>query len=151
MKSKLLLIALAMLAPGLLIAQEAAVSDLQKKEIHALIDAYSQARAEGDRALMESILTTEIDQLVSSGEWRKGKTASMQGMARSSANNPGTRTLKVENIRLMSPGVALVDARYDIRNPDGVTRNMWSTFVVVHGSGSWKISAIRNMLPTAQQ
>ena len=150
MKSRLLLIALAFLTPGLLVAQGAAVTDQQKKEITGVIDAYSEAREKQDQALMESILTADIDQLVSSGEWRKGKAASMQGMGRSSATNPGTRTLMVENIRLMSPEVALVDCRYDIRSPEGVTRNMWSSFVLVRSSGSWKIAAIRNMLPTRQ-
>ncbi len=150
MKFKLLLIALAFLTPGLLVAQPLAINDQQKRDLTGLIDAYSRAREKQDQALMESILTTDIDQLVSSGEWRKGKAASMQGMGRSSAANPGTRTLKVETIRLLSPDVALVDARYDIRSPEGVTQNMWSSFVIVRRSDAWKISAIRNMLPSRQ-
>lgn len=147
MKTRLLFLVLSFLTPAVLVAQAAAVTEQQKKEITGLIDAYSQAREAQDQSAMETILTTDIDQLVSSGEWRKGKAAAMQGMGRSTATNPGTRTLKVENIRLLSPDVALVDARYDIRSPDGVTRNMWSSFVVVRSGGSWKISAIRNMLP----
>lgn len=148
MKITLLWIAMALLSPGLLLAQETPVTDQQKKEISAVIDAYSQARAQGDRALLEKILMPDIDQLVSSGEWRRGREGSMQGMGRSSESNPGTRTLTVENIRLVSREVALVDARYEIRSPGGATRNMWSTFVVVRSDGNWRISAIRNMLPT---
>jgi uncharacterized protein (TIGR02246 family) len=151
MNNKLSLLALTLLTPGFLVAQGTLPTDRQRQEIHALIDAYSEARAKQDTALMESILTADIDQLVSSGEWRRGKAASMQGMGRSSASNPGTRTLKVENVRLLNPQVGIVDARYDIQAPNGATRNMWSTFVVVHVDGSWKISAIRNMLPTSQQ
>lgn len=150
MKAKLVLIALTLATPGLGIAQEAPVSPQQRTEIVALIDAYSEARAKQDRALLESILTVEVDQLTSSGEWRKGKEGSMQGMGRSSQANPGTRTLTVQNVRLLGPQVALVDARYDIRSPQGVTRNMWSTFMVVQAEGKWRISAIRNMLPTSQ-
>lgn len=150
MKAKLVLMALALAVPGMVLAQEATVSPQQKRELVAVIDAYSEARAKQDRTLLEGILTAEVDQLTSSGEWRKGKEGSMQGMGRSSQANPGTRTLTVENVRLLGPQVALVDARYDIRSPQGVTRNMWSTFMVVQADGKWRISAIRNMLPTNQ-
>jgi uncharacterized protein (TIGR02246 family) len=150
MKPTLFLIALMLVTPGFVTAQEVPVTPQQKQEITALIDAYSDARAKQDRTLLEGLLTAEVDQLTSSGEWRKGKEGSMQGMGRSSQNNPGARTLTVENVRLLGPQVALVDARYDIRNPQGVTRNMWSTFMVVHADGKWRISAIRNMLPTSQ-
>lgn len=150
MKFRRLCAALLLVTPGFLVAQELPVTPQQKQEITALIDAYSDARAKQDRALLEGILTAEVDQLTSSGEWRKGKEGSMQGMGRSSQANPGTRTLTVQNIRLLGPQVALVDARYDIRSPQGVTRNMWSTFMVVQADGNWRISAIRNMLPTSQ-
>lgn len=150
MKARLLLIAMTLAAPGLLVAQEAPVTAQQKRDIVALIDAYSEARAKQDRGMLESILTAEVDQLTSSGEWRKGKEGSMQGMGRSSEANPGTRTLTVQNVRLLGPQVALVDARYDIRSPQGAVRNMWSTFMVVQADGKWRISAIRNMLPTNQ-
>ena len=96
-------------------------------------------------------MTEDIDQLVSSGKWRKGKEESMKGMLQSSVNNPGTRTLIIENIRLLNPQNAIVDARYEIQNPEGVTRKMWSTFIVIAIEGEWKISAIRNMLPAGQQ
>ncbi len=150
MNNNLLLLALTMLTPGFLFAQGAAPTDRQKQELHALIDAYSEARAKQDTALLENILTTDVDQLVSSGEWRRGKAESMTGMSGSSVNNPGTRTLTVESVRLVNPECAIVDARYDIRNPEGVTRHMWSTFIAVHTGDRWKIAAIRNMLPTRQ-
>jgi len=43
---------------------------------------------------------------------------------------------------------ALVDTRYEIANADGSIRKMWSTFIVVYEGNRWKITAIRNMLPT---
>jgi len=72
----------------------------------------------------------------------------MKGMLRSSSRNPGGRTLNVENIRFLDPANAVVDARYEIQNPDGSIRKMWSTFVVVYREDRWKISAIRNMRPS---
>jgi hypothetical protein len=97
--------------------------------------------------LLKSILTPDIDQLVSSGEWRTGIEGAMKGMAGSSTNNPGKRTLKVEKIRFLNPESAIADARYEIENLDNTVRKMWSTFVVVYQDGMWKITAIRNMLP----
>jgi hypothetical protein len=46
-----------------------------------------------DTVLLKNILTDDIDQLVSSGEWRQGIDESVQGMLRSSANNAGTRKI----------------------------------------------------------
>ncbi len=119
----------------------------QKKDIYQLIDTYSQAREKRDTLLLKSILTTDVDQLVSTGEWRNGIAAAVKGMLQSSANSPGTRTLTIEKIRLLNPSNAIVDCKYEIQNTDGTPRKMWSMFIVVFEKGRWKISAIRNMLP----
>ena len=121
--------------------------DHQRKAITTLIDQYAEAREKSDTVLLKNILTSDVDQLVSSGEWRTGIAASVQGMLKSSANSPGTRTLRIENIRMFNPTTAIVDCRYEIQNTDGTTRKMWSTFLVVAAKKIWKISAIRNMMP----
>ena len=133
-----------------LLAQQKEPSDKQKKDITALIDKYSLARENKDTVLLKAILTTDVDQLVSTGEWRNGVQSSVKGMLRSSAATPGTRTLAVEKIRLVSSTSAIVDCKYEIQNADGTPRKMWSTFIAVSEKGGWKISAIRNMLPTGQ-
>mgnify|MGYP003579429898 CR=1 FL=1 len=119
-----------------------------QKDISSVIDKYSEAREKRDTVLLKSILTADIDQLVSTGEWRNGVNASVKGMLRSSASSPGTRTLSIEKTRLLNTGCAIVDCKYEIKNADGTPRKMWSTFIVVSDKGVWKISAIRNMLPT---
>jgi len=129
-------------------AQEIIPDKKQASDIHTLIDAYSLARENKDTVLLESILTTDVDQLVSSGKWRNGKNESIKGMLQSSSNNPGTRTLTIDKIRLFNQQCAIVDARYEIKNQDGTSRKMWSTFIVVFTANKWKISAIRNMLPS---
>ncbi len=130
--------------------QNSVPNDKQKKELTVLIDKYSQARENRDTVLLKNILTTDIDQLVSTGEWRDGMAAAVKGMLRSSASTPGTRTLTVEKIRMLSPTSAIVDCKYEIQNADGSPRKMWSTFLAVSDKGKWKISAIRNMLPSEQ-
>ena len=122
-------------------------NDQEQKAIATLIDQYAQAREKRDTVLLKSILTADIDQLVSTGEWRNGITAAVEGMLKSSANNPGTRTLTVDKIRMISSTSAIVDCRYEIQNTNNTTRKMWSTFIVIADKEIWKISAIRNMLP----
>jgi hypothetical protein len=129
-------------------AQNAMLNDDQKKSIYALIDQYSQAREKRDTVLLKNILTTDIDQLVSTGEWRNGINSAVQGMLNSSASRPGTRTLTIDKIKLLNQSSAIVDCKYIIQNADGTLRTMRSTFIVVQDKSVWKISAIRNMLPS---
>jgi hypothetical protein len=130
-----------------LYGQQTTVDEKLKKTITSLIDQYSQAREKRDTGLLKTILTANVDQLVSTGEWRVGINAAVEGMMRSSANNPGTRTLVVEKIQAITPSSAIVDCRYEIKNADGTTRKMWSTFIVIGDKDVWKIMSIRNMLP----
>jgi hypothetical protein len=124
-------------------------SEQLRKAIHFLIDQYSEAREKSDTVLLKTILTTNVDQLVSNGEWRNGISTAVQGMQKSSANNPGTRKLGVEKIRMLNATTAIVDCKYEIQNTDSTMRRMWSTFIVVAEKEAWKISAIRNMLPSS--
>ena len=130
-----------------LYGQDIKVNDKLQKEITTLIDQYSEAREKRDTALLKTILTPDVDQLVSTGEWRVGINAAVEGMLKSSANSPGTRTLHVEKIQTITSSSAIVDCRYEIKNSDGTVRKMWSTFIVIDDKKTWKIMAIRNMLP----
>ncbi|MBA4302567.1 MAG: DUF4440 domain-containing protein [Cyclobacterium sp.] len=117
-------------------------------KIQQLIEQYSHARETQDTVLLKRILTDDIDQLVSSGEWRIGIEESLKGMQSSTQSNPGSRRLKVEKIKFLSEKIALVDCRYTIESPNGAERNMWSSFTVLFHKNQWKITAIRNMNPT---
>lgn len=120
----------------------------QEKEIRMLIDQYSLAREKSDTQLLKTILTPNVDQLVSTGEWRVGIKSAVDGMLKSSAGNSGTRTLSIDKIQMLSATTAIVDCRYDIQNADGSIRKMWSSFIVVDEKKVWKIRSIRNMLPS---
>ena len=74
----------------------------QRKILTTLIDQYSEAREKRDTVLLKKILTKDVDQLVSNGEWRDGIGAAVDGMIRSSASTPGTRKLRVEKIKMLS-------------------------------------------------
>lgn len=123
-------------------ADEASLRDLVRR--------YVAAREARDPAAVRVLFTENADQLVSSGEWRRGREALVTGTMASSAATGGTRSIEVETIRMMGLDVALVDGRYVISGlPGGGARHMWSSFVMVRESGTWKIAAIRNMAPTA--
>lgn len=133
-----------------LLAQNKNEINTQTRAVYSLIDKYSLARENKDTMLLKTILTSDVDQLVSNGQWRNGIGEAVEGMQRSSETNPGSRTLTVEKIRFLDSKNAIADARYEIKNADGTIRKMWSTFVVVFHQGRWKIAAIRNMLPSGR-
>lgn len=152
MKKTLLFLSIYLLLTSVSVdAQQNIVPAAVFNELASLIDSYSTARENQDTLLLKAILTQDIDQLVSSGEWRLGLTTAVEGMKRSSQVNEGKRTLKVERARLLDPKTALIDAKYTIEPADGGSvRNMWSTFIAVYQDDRWKITGIRNMLPTGQ-
>lgn len=150
MKNVIIFLFLNLVNAVILYGQHHEPSEPQRTAITFLIGQYSEARENRDTLLLKTILTTDVDQLVSTGEWRNGIGTAVQGMLKSSANTPGTRTLTVDKMRMLNPTTAIVDCKYDIQNTDGTTRRMWSTFIVVVEKKAWKISAIRNMLPAGQ-
>ncbi len=115
---------------------EAAIREVVKK--------YVDARDNKVRAAIEALFTEDADQLVSSGEWRKGRPDVVKGTMASSQASPEKRTITVESIRFLAPTVALADGRYEIG-----ARKMWTALVLTRGPSGWRIAAIRNMLPAA--
>ena len=124
-------------------ANEAAVRDVVKK--------YMEARDARDPRLIEALFTPDADQQTTSGEWRKGRAQIVPGTLAASKQNEGTRTITVDSVRFITPDVAIADGPYVITQPGGAVRRMWATIVVVRGTDGWRISAIRNMVPTAAQ
>jgi len=137
-------IALLLLCSQLFAAQAGRTSD--DSAVREMVKRYSDARDLKDPKEIGALFTENADQLVSTGEWRRGKEALVRGMLASSAKETGKRTLIVETVRFLGPDVAIADARYEIGE-----RKMWSTFVMKRSAGGWRIEAIRNMLPTAQK
>ena len=131
-----------------LLAQSGASSAEDEAAIREVVAKYNAARDERDEKAIEALFTADADQLVSSGEWRRGRDTLVKGMLASSTNNPGKRTLTVETTRFVANDVALADARYEIEGSGGApARKMWSTFLMKREGGAWRIAAIRNMLP----
>lgn len=113
--------------------------------IRQIVKNYIDARDRDDAKAVAALFTSDADQLVSSGEWRKGRDEVVKGTL-ASTRNGGKRMITVETIRYITPGVAIADGKYELTSDTG-TRHMWSTFVLNKTGGTWKIAAIRNMLP----
>lgn len=127
------------LASVTLLAQSRSEDEVAVKEV---VRKYVDARDHKDAAAIEALFTADADQLVSSGQWRKGRQQVVRGAIASSQNETGKRTIAVESVRFPAPGVALADGRYEIGD-----RKMWTTLVMTRDSNGWRIAAIRNMLP----
>ncbi len=116
--------------------------------IREVVQKYMDARDRRDAAALAALFTSDVDQLVSSGEWRKGREAVVKGTLESSQSTGGKRSITVESVRFLAPDVALADGRYELTGlANGGTRKMWTTILLKHDPDGWHIAAIRNMLP----
>src|ERR1041384_7157595 len=82
--------------------------------IRGLVQKSRPARARRDAKAVAALFTAEADQLVSSGEWRKGRDAVVKGTLASSDANSGRRTITVESVRFVSRDAAIADGRYEL-------------------------------------
>ena len=142
----LVAVSFSLAAPGPAIAQEPSAD---VAAVRAVVASYVDAREKRDATALAALFTDDADQLVSSGEWRRGRDAVVSGGLASSARTSGARTIEIETVRFVSPDVAVADGRYEIAAAAGTpARQMWTTFVMARRAGTWRISAIRNMRPT---
>jgi uncharacterized protein (TIGR02246 family) len=116
-------------------------------DIRHLVERYVAARDTGHPAAIAVLFTPDADQLVSSGEWRKGQQAVVEGTVASSRKEKGQRrTIEIQTVRFIDPGVAIADGRYTLTGATG-SREMWTTIIAKRMPDGWRIAAIRNMLP----
>ena len=115
--------------------------------VREVVRQYMDARGRRDAKALEALFTSDADQHTTGGEWRRGRAAVVTGSLASSERNPGTRAIRVESVRFVTPDVAIADGPYEIASATGV-RRMWTTLVVARGPDGWRIAAIRNMVPT---
>lgn len=131
-----------------LIAADAPASD--DSAIRALVQQYMQARNGKDQGALVRLFTADADQLVSSGEWRRGRSELLKGAMASSRKENGQSSVELESVRLIGHDAAVADGRYETSAIGTATpRKMWSTFVLERTPEGWRIAAIRNMLPSA--
>jgi len=141
---RLLIVSIVLIWPALAQAGQAPSAD--EAAVREVVRRYENARAAQDPKAIESLFTSDADQQTSSGEWRRGRAQVVPGTLASSKQNEGRRTITVTSVRFITPEVAIADGPYDIATADTV-RHMWTAIVLKREGGTWRISAIRNMLP----
>jgi len=116
--------------------------------IRAAVQQYVDVRDHPDAQALERLFSADADQLVSSGEWRKGRDAVVKGTVAASQRETGKRTITIESIRFLAKTVAIADGRYELLDAAGnPTRKMWTAIVLTRDHDGWRIAAIRSMLP----
>ena len=115
--------------------------------VRAVVRQYVNARGLRDRSAIEALFTADADQHTTAGEWRRGRAQLVSGALESSRRNPGSRRIEIESVRFIGADVAIADGPYEITSA-GEVRRMWTTFVLAREGDGWRISAIRNMVPT---
>ena len=113
--------------------------------VRELIQKYTSARDLKDPKAIDALFTADADQHTTSGEWRRGRDRVVPGTLAASSRNPGSRSIKVEAVRFLTPDVAIADGPYLI---EGASAPTWTTVVAKREGGTWRIAAIRNMVPT---
>lgn len=141
---RLLIFVMTVSVGATLAAQEARSRD--EAAIRALVQQYVDARDARDSKAVAALFTADADQLVSSGEWRRGRDQVVTGSLASTERTGGRREIAIEDVRFLGDEAAIADGRYTISGLQTGDRRMWTTFVVVR-SDRWRIAAIRNMLP----
>jgi uncharacterized protein (TIGR02246 family) len=134
---------------GVLSAAQTARPSSEESGVRAVVTKYVEARERSDAAAIGALFTEDADQLTSSGDWRRGRTALVQGTLASSKANAGTRTITIRTVRFPVADIAIADGEYTIAGGASGDRKMWTSFVMVRSGGAWRITAIRNMLPAS--
>jgi uncharacterized protein (TIGR02246 family) len=127
----------------------APTSNADETAIRQLIQRYIDARNHMDQAALRELFTVDADQLVSTGQWRRGLDNLLQGAMASSKKENGKSSVTIESVRMLGKDGAIADGHYETSTAGAsAPRKMWSTFVMQRTGDGWRITAIRNMLPT---
>src|SRR5688572_20706638 len=73
--------------------------------VREVVRSYVEARTRADAPAIAALFTADADQLTSSGEWRRGREALVQGTLASSKANAGARTITVQTVRFPAADV----------------------------------------------
>ena len=142
-------VALVMSFPVASFAQGSAGAD--EGAIRKIVQQHDQTRSSGDWKGAAALYVEDGTTLTSAGEWRRGR-ASIEkgGAALGGAVYKGAKySTTVNTVRLLAPTVALADASFEISGIGGSgTRKGNSTYVLVKSGETWRIAAVRSMVPT---
>jgi len=127
-----------------------------QQEVVDAIEAYLEAWNQFDAQALASLCRADCDRIDARGNIYQGRDAILDHYTRVFAEPPPegiVRSLSYEilSVRIVSPGVAIVDARYTLRSPppmpDGAPIHGMNTVVLVKTDGRWLRVAHRQRIP----
>jgi uncharacterized protein (TIGR02246 family) len=119
-----------------------------EEAIRAVVQAFIDTREDNDAAGLEALLTADVDQMLTSAGVRSGRDAVVGGSVSTTQSTGGTRTISLETVRFITDDVAIADGPYlSLGRADGSDLRMHTSMVLKREDGTWKIAAIRNMVP----
>ena len=144
-----LILTLAFAVPAAAQGKAAATED--DAAIRRLVQQHDAARNRGDWKAVGQLFTVDAEQLTSAGEWRKGRARIEKGMAQSMATvyKNGKYTTTIQNLRMVTPTVAVADGSFEITNIKDGSRRGHMTYVLLKTDDGWRFAASRAMVPTA--
>lgn len=116
--------------------------------IRAVVAGFIDRRDANDVDGLKALLTLDVDQMLTSARFRSGRDAVVEGSVSTTQSTGGSRTIELDSIRFIAPDVAIVDGPYlSLGRADGSDLRMHTSIVLTRENGTWRIAAIRNMVP----
>jgi uncharacterized protein (TIGR02246 family) len=118
--------------------------------IRRVIQQHDETRTKGDWTAASNLYVEDGSTLTSAGEWRRGRAQVAKGGAQLGAGvyKGAKYATNVQSVRMLAPTVALADGTFEITNIGG-TRSGNSSYVLVKSGDTWRIAAVRSMVPAA--
>ena len=122
-----------------------------KSEIRTILDDYMRLWMEGDARACADLYTVDGDALGVDGTMLRGRDAIAHYYSAVMSDKYSgliVRNLETTSLRALGPGLALLDATWEVGPSGDHSRTpVMASFVVTLSDGSWKISAARLMVP----
>lgn len=130
--------------------------DPEQQEVVDAIEAYLEAWNQFDAQALASLCRADCDRIDARGNIYRGRDAILDHYSRVFAVPPPegivrSLTYEIFSVRIISPGVAIVDARYTLRSPPPMPEaepiHGMNTVVLVKTDGRWLRVAHRQRIP----
>ena len=128
------------------------LTNLDDSEIRTILDDYMRLWMEGQAQACADLYDVDGDALAVDGTFLQGRDAIKQyydTVMSGKYSGLAVRNLNTTGLRALGPGVALLDATWEVHAPseDGSGTPVMASLVVTHTNGVWKIAACRLMVP----
>jgi uncharacterized protein (TIGR02246 family) len=147
--ASLTMMAVALLAPGPLLAEQPKHDPADEKALRELHRAYLAAFNKGDAEAVAALYTPDADFLGVTGDLSKGRAEIEKRNASFFAQNKGVKLKSpFGSLRFITPHVAIADHTSELTPaPESGLSKVHATVIYVKRDGKWQIASVRLMAP----